>query len=126
VAATPLDLLDALWTIQSMLEGLGAEPRLRWPQSAADFDLKRRIGEAYDAVQNAFVGARSLTVLRAEYFVARRAADHVRELTELQDLLVDGVRRKDLDVIPFERILDLALSLKNGLPSTEDGSSRWP
>lgn len=109
-----------------MLEGLGAEPRLRWGESAADAELKRRIGEALDGVQNAFVAARLLAVLRAEFFVPRRAADHVRELHELQELLVDGVRSKDLDAIPFERILDLALSLKNGLPSAADASSSWP
>ena len=126
MAVTPLDLLDALWTIQSMLEGLGAEPRVRWPQSAADADLKRQIEEAFEAIRDTFVGARPLAVHRAEFFVPRRAEDHVRELTELQEQLVDGVRRKDLDVIPFERIVDLALALKNGLPSPEDASSSWP
>jgi hypothetical protein len=45
---------------------------------------------------------------------------------ELQELLVDGVRRKDLDIIPFARIFDLAMALKNGLPSTADASSSWP
>ncbi len=123
---TPLDLLDALWTLQSMLEGLAAEPRLRAPQSAADAELKRRIAAAFDAVRDVFVGARSLAVLRAERFVPRRAEEHVRELTELQDLLVDGVRRRDFGAIPFERIADLALALKNGLPPPSDASSSWP
>jgi hypothetical protein len=126
VAVTPLDLLDALWTMQNMLEGLGAEPRVRWAQSATDAELKRQIEDALDAIRETFVGARSLTVHRAEFFVAQRAEDHVRELTELQELLVDGVRRKDLGAIPFDRIVEFALALKNGLPSSVDASSNWP
>ena len=126
MAVTPLDLLDALWTTQNMLEGLGAEPRVRAPQSPADAELKRQIGDAFNSVRNASIGARPLAVLRAEFFVARRAEDHVRELTELQALLVAGVLRKDLRAIPFERIADFALALKNGLPSPADTSSSWP